>query len=145
MLTIAMLAATALGASSVDPVKAFLSRHPDMRLVDASDTSVCPEAPKEGLQFAPVVRADLTGDKREDVAFVVVSRKAPRSFGVVALHARDTGSSEHWVVSPSTTPLRGVGLYSSPWGTYLFAGGCSLADTRGYEWAERLYLPARIY
>lgn len=145
LLTAVMAFFVAGSTSATDPVKAYLSQHPEMRLVQASDASGCPEPPKAGLQFSPVVRTDLTGDKREDVAFVVVTRETPPTFGVVALHGHDTVASEHWVVKPSPKRLRGVGIYSTPWGTYLFAGGCSVADTRGYEWAERLYLPARIY
>lgn len=131
--------------SGRDPVDEYLTEHPDVRLVASSDLSGCPAAPKEGLQFAPIVRADLTGDKKEDVAFVVVSKRMPHTFGVVALHAADPASREHWVVSPSSKRIRGVGIYSSPWGTYVFAGGCSLAETQGYEWAEPLYLRAAIY
>ena len=101
--------------SGRDPVDEYLTEHPYVRLVASSDLSGCPAAPKEGLQFAPIVRADLTGDKKEDVAFVVVSKRMPHTFGVVALHAADPASREHWVVSPSSKRTRGVGIYSSPW------------------------------
>jgi hypothetical protein len=119
MRTIAVLSLwAALSGSGEDPVRSYFAQHRDVRPLDAKDVAGCPEAPKTGLQFSPSIRADLTGDKREDAAFVVVSKTTPPQFGVVGFMKATTGrtssgtpqraASVAWVSTPAmgNIPLR---------------------------------------
>jgi len=113
--------------------------------VKVDDAAGCPPAPPGGLEFSPLIQRDLTGDHQEDVAAVVISTDKPARYGVVALHREQRGYSEQWIVPLQPNRLRGVGIFSNPWGTYLFVGGCQPPDTKPFEWLDGKYVPAVIY
>ncbi len=146
MRLMAALALLALPSGKVTPEQTFLAQHRELRLAEGGG-AFCPARSDAAVSEAcSIVRRDLNGDGREDVAILVVSKREPRQHGVVVLEPVSNGQpKEHWVLGPAVTPLAGLAVFRGLEGTWLIVVGCRREDGGPFRWNGTAYVSDAVW
>jgi len=144
VLAVALLLLSSIANVPPTVVEKFLEENPSFRLLQIADVRDLIE-PVGEEQFSPFVQSELTGDRFEDVAAVVVQRGSHLRYGVVAFNGSRSGYGHpQWIMQPQ--PKRIVGVYLKnrrriDIALCLACDSNSFVRWDGAEYAENFWLP----